>query len=98
MLPEANIDFEIYNNKNELIKTISTDEEGKVQTTLPYGKYTIIQKNTTPGYLRNNPITLIIDNTDEEVIELIDYKIPVPNTHTERNNILFLIIILLIIF
>jgi len=95
--PEPNIDFEIYNSKNEVVKTISTDEEGKVETILPYGKYTICQKNTTPGYLKTNPISLVVENNEEEIIKLVDYKIPVPNTHTERNVFLYLLLILLII-
>ena len=98
MNPEKNIDFDIYDIDNNLIKTISTDENGKVTTTLPYGKYKIVQKNTTEGYQKNEPFIIIVDKNDEETIELKDYRIPVPNTYTNiRTSIIFIIIILLIL-
>ena len=98
MNPEKNIDFDIYDIDNNLIKTISTDENGEVTTTLPYGKYKIVQKNTTEGYQKNEPFIIIVDKNDEETIELKDYRIPVPNTYTNiRTSIIFIIIILLIL-
>lgn len=50
MKPEINITFEISNNKGEVIKTVITDEYGRCSLKLPYGTYTVSQKNTTPGY------------------------------------------------
>ena len=98
MNPEKNIDFDIYDIDNNLIKTISTDENGEVTTTLPYGKYKIVQKNTTEGYQKNEPFIIIVDKNDEETIKLKDYRIPVPNTYTDiRTSIIFIIIILLIL-
>jgi hypothetical protein len=94
--PEKNIDFEIYSSKNELIKTISTNDFGEVEVTLPYGEYTIIQKNTTTGYEKINPLTINITDTEDETIELKDIKISVPNTHTEEKNLLNLLLIVLL--
>ena len=94
---EKNIDFEIYNNKNELVATISTDENGEAIISLPYGKYTFIQKNSTSGYNKVEPFTIDINDTEEEIIELKDYKIPVPNTHTTQRSLLLIIIKILII-
>ena len=98
LLPEKNIDFEIYNKDSKLIKTISTDENGLVKTILPYGKYTIKQKNTTSGYQKNKPFNINVEDEEEITIELIDYKIPVPNTSTNKNsNILYIILIILLL-
>lgn len=83
---EKNIDFEIYDEKNNLIKTISTNDEGICEIELPYGKYTIKQKNTTEGYSKIEPFTIIVDNSVNDVITLKDYKIPVPDTHTSIFN------------
>lgn len=96
--PEKNIDFEIYDINNKLIKTVSTNDEGIVSFNLPYGKYKIVQKNSTNGYKKVDPFTITVDKDDEETIELKDYKIPVPNTHTtKRINIIYIIITLLLL-
>ncbi len=89
---EKNIDFEIYNHNNELIKTISTDENGEIILILPYGEYKVIQINSSNGYEKVEPFTITIEDEEEKTIELIDYKIPIPNTHTEKNNLLFYLI------
>lgn len=90
---EKNIDFAIYNKKGELIKTISTNDEGIAEVILPYGEYTFIQKNSTKGYNKVNPFQINIDNMEDELIELKDYKIPVPNTHTNYLKNIFKIIV-----
>ena len=94
---EENIDFEIYNSKNELIKTISTNENGEVTITLPYGEYKLIQLNSTNGYQKIDPFIIKVTNNEDETIELKDYKIPVPNTHTNNNLLLYIIRLLLLI-
>ena len=92
--PEKDIDFEIYDKDNKLTKTISTDENGEVNVILPYGTYTIKQKNSTNGYSSVEPFQIIVDKDDEEEIILKDYKIPVPNTYHNKINILILLLIL----
>ena len=94
---EKNIDFEIYNSRNELIKTISTDENGEVTITLPYGEYKLVQLNTTNGYQKLDPFIIKVTNNEEETIELKDYRIPVPNTHTNSYLLLYIIRLLLLI-
>ena len=94
---EQNITFQILNNNQDEIKEITTNEEGTATITLPYGKYTIIQDNTTPGYQKVEPIYIDVTNTEKEIIELKDLKIPVPNTHTEQKNYLELLLLILII-
>ena len=94
---EKNIDFEIYNSRNELIKTISTDENGEVTITLPYGEYKLVQLNTTNGYQKLDPFIIKVTNNEDETIELKDYRIPVPNTHTNSYLLLYIIRLLLLI-
>ena len=97
-IPEKNIDFEIYDKNNNLIKTVSTDENGIIKTTLPYGKYKFIQVNSTKNYQKVEPFNIEVNDEIEETIELKDYKIPVPNTHTNIiTKLLFIITILLLI-
>ena len=93
---EKNISFDIYNNNYEKISTITTNSLGIVEFTLPYGKYTLKQINTTKGYSKVDDITIKVDNQDSEIIELKDLKIEVPNTHT--NNYLLIEIIKLLLY
>ena len=92
LLGEENVEFEIYNNKNELINTIKTNELGETEIILPYGTYLIKQINTKNGYQKVDDFNITIDNEEEETIELIDYKIPVPDTYSKKKNILLLLI------
>ena len=50
MTPEPNVQFGIYDHNNKLIKTLTTDAEGKITFTLPYGKYTLRQLTTPTGF------------------------------------------------
>lgn len=81
-LPEKNISFNIYNTKEELIKTIETNEQGIAEIILPYGKYTIKQLTTTEGYCKINPVKFEVNNETTITYNLKDYKINVPNTKT----------------
>jgi len=95
---EQHIEFEIYNKKNKLIKTIKTNDKGIASIILPYGEYKIVQKNTTEGYEILKPFTIKVLTNKPETIELKDYKIPVPNTYVdEKNNFLAIIIQILIL-
>ena len=80
---EPNTEFEVYNNNNELINTLITDNAGNAKIRLPYGEYKIIQKSTKPGYYKADSFTININNQETEEINLKDLRIPVPNTHTE---------------
>jgi len=91
LMAEANISFDIYNSNNEKISTITTNNLGIASITLPYGTYTLKQVNTTEGYKKIDDITITIDNTEDELIELKDLRIEVPNTST--NNYLLILII-----
>ena len=77
---EKNITFEIYDNNNNLFKTITTTEYGPDVVTLPYGYYIIKQINTTYGYKKIDDIELNIDEESNTNIKynLLDEKIKVP--------------------
>ncbi len=96
-LPEPNISFNIYDEQNKLITTITTDETGTTEIELPYGTYLIEQKNTTVGYQYIEPFTVTINNEETLTYNLKNYKIPVPNTYIENtcNKILQIIKFLL---
>lgn len=107
MLNEENITFEIYDKDNNLITTITTDQNGIAKTTLPYGHYKIVQVNTTEGYTKIKPFTIFINDINKEYHYTInDYKtveekpketisIEVPNTSTNYNDNYYLLNLLL---
>ena len=78
---EPNINFNLYNSKNNLFATLTTNSNGIITIELPYDTYRLEQLNTTPGYSKIEPLTIDINNNDNIAISLQDYRIPVPNTH-----------------
>ena len=50
MTPETNVEFGIYDHNNELYTKVTTDSEGKIYVTLPYGKYTLRQLTSTTNH------------------------------------------------
>lgn len=79
---EPDVTFEIY-KEEELIGTYTTDNDGYIRITLPYGEYELCQVNTKDGYRKLDPITILVIDTEEVTYELKDYKIPVPNTNKD---------------
>lgn len=63
---ESNIEFEIYNNKNEIVKTIKTDKNGYASTTLPYGTYKFHQVNTNTGFEKIYDFYVVVDYDSEK--------------------------------
>lgn len=66
MSPEPNVQFEIYNNKNELVQSVVTNEEGNITFSLPYGTYTVKQITTTQGFEKVNDFELKVTETKIE--------------------------------
>ena len=64
---EEGVKFEIYNNKGELIDTVTTDKEGKIEKTLPYGKYLFHQLNSIKNYKCVDDFTVIVDSNSKEI-------------------------------
>lgn len=91
---ESGIHFDIFNHKNELYTTITTNNQGYACALLPYGRYLIKQRNSTSGYAKND--SFMVDIFDEEPLKynLYDYKIKVPNTGKNSYYPFILVIIL----
>ncbi len=87
MKPEANVTFEIFNSNNELISEVTTDKYGTAEIILPYGTYTLRQKNTTKNYSMVEDQTIRIGTEDEAAytITLNDIEIDVPNAGVEES-------------
>ena len=82
---EGNVTFEIYDKDNNIIKSITTDSNGYATFNLSYGTYTLKQINSIEGYEKIEPIKIIVKDDEEQIIELKDYKIKVPNTSTHSS-------------
>ncbi len=82
---EPNVTFEIYDEEGNLIDTVTTDESGYIKFSLTYGTYTLKQVNSKEGYTKVEPIKIEVKDEDILILELKDYKIKVPNTHTEES-------------
>ena len=95
---EPNISFNIINSYYEIINTITTNDLGIASITLPYGTYTLKQVNTTEGYQKIDDIAITINNTLDEIIELKDLRIEVPNTSTNNYLLIELIKLLLVLW
>ena len=74
---ESNIEFEIFNNNNELIKTIKTDQNGYASTTLPYGVYKFHQKNSNTGFekIYDFYITVDYNSNNEQYYNILNNKL-----------------------
>ena len=94
---EKNITFLIFNENEELIDTIITNELGLAEIVLPYGKYKIVQKNTTEGYQKIDPMVIQVKDEIDETIECKDLRVPVPNTHIDKENQIWTILIYLLL-
>ncbi len=71
LLPEIGIKFGIYDHNDKLIKEVTTDNNGKIKITLPFGEYTLKQLTTTPGYEYAEDYKFNIDTDGEEIKEVI---------------------------
>ena len=83
-----NTTIEIYNDKDELVYTGTTDENGKIVIEkIPYGKYYILEKEAPKGYTLNTEKMPFEIKEDGEIVKcsMKDEKIiEVPNT--EKNE------------
>lgn len=71
LLPEVGVKFGIYDNKDNLVKEVITDENGKIKVTLPFGEYTLKQLTTTSGYEYAKDYEFKIDTDGKEIKEVI---------------------------
>ena len=94
---EPNIEFTISDEEKNIVKKITTDENGHAETELDYGTYYIEQTTTTPGYNYIEPFYIHIKDELDLTYNLKNYEIPVPKTGLTKNNKSNIDIILLII-
>ena len=93
----SNAVFEIYNESNELIDTITTDENGiAVLEKLRYGKYFIKEIQAPDGYIVSKDIKEIEIDSDKVMVEMYNQKINAPDTNVSKNSFIGFIGILVI--
>lgn len=71
LIKEKGAEFEIYNLKEELIKTVKTDQEGKIEITLPYGNYRFHQIKGQAGHELVEDFLVEIKEEKNQVIDFI---------------------------
>lgn len=90
MQKESNVKFEIYDSNNKLVYSGETNEEGIIETILPYGNYLLKQVSTTLGYQMNSDYSFSVNdnnNVSSDII-LYDFKIEVPNAGISYYNLI----------
>jgi len=91
---EEGIMFEIYDSNYNLIDTVITNEYGKIEKELYYGKYIFHQLNTTKNYLKVEDFEIVIDENSESVIKIELYdekfssKLIIYKVDSETSNII----------
>lgn len=68
LVGESGVTFEIYDSKNKLVNTITTDSDGFAKVLLPYGIYTFRQVNSTEDYYKVDDFIVKVDKYDERPI------------------------------
>lgn len=96
-LPEENISFNIYDENNQLIKKVTTNSLGIIETDLTYGKYKLEQVTTTPGYDTVDTFEIVIENTEDQVFNLFNHKIKVPYTKSYKPSLLLRILSIILL-
>lgn len=92
MTTEPNVEFGIYDKNNKLVLKKTTDKDGKIYFTLPYGSYTLKQLTTTKGYEKIKDYHFEIRNTGEKINKVfsnaeITSKIKIIKVDENGNNI-----------
>jgi len=100
--PLPNTLIEIYNDKDELVYSGRTDENGEITIDeLRYGKYYIVEKEAPEGYILNTEKMYFEIKEDGEIVKctMVDEKVvvEVPNTGISEYPIVEIIGSLLII-
>ena len=92
--PVSNTTINIYNDKNELVQSVTTDKEGKSYLDLEYGNYYYQEYESNEDYyMDDNIYELIIDDNKDYSITLLKHHKIVPikeilNTNKEDTLII----------
>lgn len=97
-IPIPNTLIEIYNTNNKIIYKGYSDNNGQIiLKDIPYGEYYLSEVEAATGYrLLEEQITINI-NKDEEIINIYNERIEVPNTGLSLNNIDIFVIVTIIL-
>lgn len=76
---EENASFEVYNSKDELVGTYTTDKLGKIEVTLPYGTYRFHQVGGRENYNFIDDFSVTIDDRENQ-----EYQFTFKNTPIRR--------------
>lgn len=76
---EENASFEVYNSKDELVGTYTTDKFGKIGVTLPYGTYRFHQVGGRENYNFIDDFSVTIDDRENQ-----EYQFTFKNTPIRR--------------
>lgn len=68
---EPNATFEFYNNKNELVKTIKSDNNGRFVVNMPYGTYRVHQVTSTLNYEKVEDFTIEVKEMGDTIYHVI---------------------------
>ena len=72
LTPEPNVKFNIYQKStNNFYQSITTNESGHANITLPYGTWIFIQQNSKENYAKVDNFEITVDALDEEPITKI---------------------------
>lgn len=74
---EANVTFDIFNNKNVKVGSITTDQNGYASTVLPFGTYLFHQVNSHTGYekIYDFYITVDYNSSNEQYYNILNNKL-----------------------
>ena len=72
--------------QNQIIKP-NTIKAIWTKPIIKFGKYKIKQVNSSEGYKKVEDFEINVEDTKKETIKLYDYKIKVPNTSIDNQNI-----------
>lgn len=96
--PEENVKFDIYSD-NKYIDTITTDKNGDASINLSYGTYIFKQVTSKEGYQYIEDFKIVVNdiNKKEIIYNLVDYKVKVPDTRSDKEsiNLIYTIFLLL---
>lgn len=71
MEPEVGVKFSIYDNKNKLVKEVTTDYQGNFKFNLAYGTYTVKQLTSTTNYEKINDFKIEVKEIGQTVKKVI---------------------------
>ena len=71
MTPEANVTFGIFNSKDELVKQLTTDNNGRISFNLVYGDYTLKQLTTTHNYEKIDDLKINVKENSDKVYKVL---------------------------